>query len=160
MAGYDYLYKFEFGVIVRAREIGHCISEVAIKFGFSRATISRVYREYRESGKTSNLRHHSGRKKIMQERDQRRLTRIIKHGRRATLPQIAAEFNAGPSTSIIVRTIQRNILDIGFRSRRPTRVPLLTARHKALRLAWPRRHRHWTVDDWKHDAWFQSLVSY
>ncbi|GFT87999.1 transposable element Tcb2 transposase [Trichonephila clavipes] len=42
---------------------------------------------------------------------------------------------------------------MGFRSRRPTRVPLLTARHKALRLARPFQHRHWTVDDWKHVTW-------
>ncbi|GBN21129.1 hypothetical protein AVEN_249967-1 [Araneus ventricosus] len=68
MAGYQDLSEFERGVIVGAREIRHSISEVAIKFGFSRTTISRVYREYRESGKSSNLRHRCGRKKIMQER--------------------------------------------------------------------------------------------
>ncbi|GBL84664.1 hypothetical protein AVEN_191121-1 [Araneus ventricosus] len=61
MAGYQDLSEFERGVIVGAREMGHCISEVAMKFGFSRTTISRVYREYRESGKTSNLRHRCGR---------------------------------------------------------------------------------------------------
>ncbi|GBN72996.1 hypothetical protein AVEN_254669-1 [Araneus ventricosus] len=129
MAGYQDLSEFERGVIVGAREMGHSISEVAMKFGFSRTTNSRVYREYRESGKISNLRHRCGRKKIMQERDQRRLTRIIKRDRRATLPQIAADFNAGPSTSVSVRTIKRNIIDMGFRSRRPTRVPLMTARY-------------------------------
>ncbi|GFX74146.1 uncharacterized protein TNCV_2911791 [Trichonephila clavipes] len=58
-----------------------------------------------ESGQTSNLRHHCGRKKIMQERDQRRLTRIIKRDKRATLPQIAADFNPVPSTSVAMRTI-------------------------------------------------------
>ncbi|GFW96921.1 HTH_Tnp_Tc3_2 domain-containing protein [Trichonephila clavipes] len=89
----------------------------------------------------------------MQERDQRRLTNIIKRDRRAILPQIAADINAGPSTSVTVRTIQRNIISMGFRSRRPTRVPLLTARHKVLRLAWARQHRHWTVDYWKQIAW-------
>ncbi|GBM89978.1 hypothetical protein AVEN_41357-1 [Araneus ventricosus] len=67
----------------------------------------------------------------MHERDQRRLTRIIKCDRRATLPQIAADFNAGPSTSVSVRTIQRNIVDMGLRSRRPTPVPLMTARYYA-----------------------------
>ncbi|GBN82920.1 hypothetical protein AVEN_125326-1 [Araneus ventricosus] len=35
----------------------------------------------------------------------------------------------------------------------PTRVPLLTARHRALLLSWARQHYHWTVDDWKHVAW-------
>ncbi|GBM91641.1 hypothetical protein AVEN_107749-1 [Araneus ventricosus] len=118
--GYQDLSEFECGVIVGAREMGHSISEVAMKFGFSRATISRMYREYRESGKISNLRQRCGRKKIMQERGQRRLTRIIKRHRRAPLPQIAADFNAGSSTSVSVRTIQRNIIDMGFRSRRPS----------------------------------------
>ncbi|GFX22781.1 HTH_Tnp_Tc3_2 domain-containing protein [Trichonephila clavipes] len=74
----------------------------------------------------------------MQERDPQRLTRIIKIDRRATLPQIAADFNVGPSTSVTLRAIQRNIFDMDFRSQRSTRVLLLTARHKALRLAWDR----------------------
>ncbi|GBN00131.1 hypothetical protein AVEN_184306-1 [Araneus ventricosus] len=39
---------------------------------------------------------------------------------------------------------------MGSQSRRPTRVPLLTALHKALLLSWARQHYHWTVDDWKH----------
>ncbi|GBN41772.1 hypothetical protein AVEN_26682-1 [Araneus ventricosus] len=42
---------------------------------------------------------------------------------------------------------------MGSESRRPTRVPLFTARHKALLLSWARQHYHWTVDDWKHVAW-------
>ncbi|GBL98704.1 hypothetical protein AVEN_8610-1 [Araneus ventricosus] len=50
-AGYQDLSEFERGVIVGAREMGHSIPEVAMKFGFSRTTISRVYRDYRESGK-------------------------------------------------------------------------------------------------------------
>ncbi|GBN59851.1 hypothetical protein AVEN_111685-1 [Araneus ventricosus] len=42
---------------------------------------------------------------------------------------------------------------MGCQSRRPTRVPLLTALHKALLLSWARQHYHWTVDDWKHVTW-------
>ncbi|GFX68746.1 transposable element Tcb2 transposase [Trichonephila clavipes] len=99
---------FERGVKAGAREIGHSISEIAMKLGFSRTAISRVYREYQESSKTSNLRHLCGRKN-MQERDQRRLTRIIKRGRHATLPQIVTNFNADP-TSVTMRTIQRNFI--------------------------------------------------
>ncbi|GFU46866.1 HTH_Tnp_Tc3_2 domain-containing protein [Trichonephila clavipes] len=86
-------------------------------------------------------------KKNMQERDQLRLSRIIKRDKRATILQNVAAFNAGPSTSATMRTIQRNIFDMGFWNRRPTRVPLLTARHKALRLTKARQHRRWTVDD-------------
>ncbi|GBL80290.1 hypothetical protein AVEN_92216-1 [Araneus ventricosus] len=39
---------------------------------------------------------------------------------------------------------------MGSQSRRSTRVPLLTALHKALLLSWVRQHYHRTVDDWKH----------
>ncbi|GBN10173.1 hypothetical protein AVEN_253401-1 [Araneus ventricosus] len=42
---------------------------------------------------------------------------------------------------------------MGSQSLRPTRVPLLTARHTALLLSWPRQHYHWTVDNWKQVAW-------
>ncbi|GFX40068.1 HTH_Tnp_Tc3_2 domain-containing protein [Trichonephila clavipes] len=89
----------------------------------------------------------------MRERNQSRLTRTIKLDRRVTIPQIAADFNAGPPTSVTMRTIKRNIIDMGFWSRRPTLLPLLTARHKALLLAWARQQQHWTVYDWKHVVW-------
>ncbi|GBM00022.1 hypothetical protein AVEN_214099-1 [Araneus ventricosus] len=69
MAGYQDLSTFERGVIIGAREMGNNISEVAIKFVFSRTTISRVYREYRVSGKTSNFRHRCDRKKTLKELD-------------------------------------------------------------------------------------------
>ncbi|GBN89068.1 Transposable element Tc1 transposase [Araneus ventricosus] len=38
---------------------------------------------------------------------------------------------------------------MGLCSRHPTRVPLLTKRHRQLRLQWAREHRDWTMDEWK-----------
>ncbi|GBM66566.1 hypothetical protein AVEN_251981-1 [Araneus ventricosus] len=127
MAGYQDLSDFERGVIISAREMGHSISEVEMKFEFSRTTISRVYREYR--------------------------TRILKRDRRTILPHIAADFNDGASTSVSVRTVQRTVINMGSRSRSSTRAPLLIARHKALLLSCARQHYHWTADDWKHVTW-------
>ncbi|GFW93465.1 uncharacterized protein TNCV_46681 [Trichonephila clavipes] len=45
VAGYRDLSEFERGVIADSREMGHSISEVAMKFGFSCTIISRVYCE-------------------------------------------------------------------------------------------------------------------
>ena len=87
--------------------------------------------------------------------DQQGLKRIFQRDS-ATLLQIAADFNVGPSTSVSVWTIQQNIIKMGFWSQRIICVPLLTARHKALCLAWACQHRNWTVDDWKHVAWSQE----
>ncbi|GFU82398.1 HTH_Tnp_Tc3_2 domain-containing protein [Trichonephila clavipes] len=87
------------------------------------------------------------------------LARIIKRDRRATLSQIAADYNAGPSKSLTARTVQRNIIDMGFRNRRPTRVVLLIARYKAFHLAWTRQHRHCAVDTGNTMPGLTSLVS-
>ncbi|GBM28062.1 hypothetical protein AVEN_27449-1 [Araneus ventricosus] len=104
-AGYQDLSNFERGLIVGAREMGHIISEVAMKFGYSHTTISRVYHEYRVSGKTSNLRHRCDQQKTLKERDRRCLTRNLKRVRCATLPQIATHFNAGALRNVTVRTV-------------------------------------------------------
>lgn len=42
---------------------------------------------------------------------------------------------------------------MGFGSRRPTRIPLLNARHRAICFAWIRGHRKWTLEYWKRVAW-------
>ncbi|GBM93742.1 hypothetical protein AVEN_99076-1 [Araneus ventricosus] len=42
---------------------------------------------------------------------------------------------------------------MGLCSRRPTRVLLLTKRHRQLRLQWAREHRDWTMDEWKRVTW-------
>ncbi|GBM78534.1 hypothetical protein AVEN_244616-1 [Araneus ventricosus] len=67
MACFQDLSDFERGVIVGTREMGHSISEVAMKFGFSHTTASQVYREYRVSGKTSNFCHRRSRKKDLEK---------------------------------------------------------------------------------------------
>uniref|UniRef100_A0A6Q2XWL8 Transposase Tc1-like domain-containing protein n=1 Tax=Esox lucius TaxID=8010 RepID=A0A6Q2XWL8_ESOLU len=118
MASYHDLIDFQHGLIVGAREMGHSISEVEEKFGFSRTTVSRVYREYKNSGKTS-------------------------------------AFNAGPSTNISVRTVQRSLQDMSFRSQRPIGVPLMNTGPTATRLAWAQEHHHWTLD-WKQVAWSEE----
>ncbi|GFT22520.1 HTH_Tnp_Tc3_2 domain-containing protein [Trichonephila clavipes] len=40
-----------------------------------------------------------------------------------------------------------------FGSRRPTRVPLLNARHRVEHLARVRENRDWSVKDWQRVAW-------
>ncbi|GBL88685.1 hypothetical protein AVEN_195668-1 [Araneus ventricosus] len=42
---------------------------------------------------------------------------------------------------------------MGFGSRRPTRVPLLNARHRAALLARAREHRERTLEDWERVVW-------
>ncbi len=42
---------------------------------------------------------------------------------------------------------------MGYSSRRPHRVPLLSAKNRKRRLQFTQAHQNWTIEDWKNVAW-------
>ncbi len=42
---------------------------------------------------------------------------------------------------------------MGYSSRRPHRVPLLSAKNRTRRLQFTQVHQNWTIEDWKNVAW-------
>ncbi len=73
------------GMVVGARRAGLSISETADLRGFSRTTISGVYREWSEKEKISSEWQFSGRKCPVDARGQRRMTRLVRDDRKATV---------------------------------------------------------------------------
>ncbi|GBM03927.1 hypothetical protein AVEN_185420-1 [Araneus ventricosus] len=67
----------------------------------------------------------------LNERGARRLSPIVRSQRSQTLAQITTQLNQGASLTVFKRTVQRSLHRMGFESHRPTRVPLLNARHRA-----------------------------
>ncbi len=85
-------------MVVGARRAGLSISETADLLVFSHTTISRVYREWSEKEKISSE------KCLVDVRGQRRMGRLVRDDRKATVTQITTRYNQGMQNTISEHT--------------------------------------------------------
>ncbi len=84
---------------------------------------------------------------------QSRMGRLVRDDRKATVTQITTRYNQGIQHTISECTKCRTLKQMGNSSRRPQRVPLLSAKNRKRRLQFALAHQNWTIVDWKNIAW-------
>ncbi len=134
------LSDFERGMVVGARRAGLSISKTADLLGFSCTIISRVYREWSEKEKISSEQQLCGQICLVDVRGQRRMNRLVRDDRKATVTQITTRYNQDMQNTISERTTHRTLKQMGSSSRRPHRVPLLSAKNRKRRLQFTLAH--------------------
>ncbi len=69
------------------------------------------------------------------------------------LTQITTRYNQVMQKTISEHTTHRTLKQMGNSSRRPHRVPLLSAKNRKRRIQFIQAHQNWTIEDWKNIAW-------
>ncbi len=79
--------------------------------------------------------------------------RPVRDDRKATVTQITTCYHQGKQNTISEHTTCRTLKQMGNSSRRPHRVPLLSAKNWKWRQKFAHAHQNWTIEDWKNVAW-------
>ncbi len=103
------LIDFECGMFVGARRAGLSISNTADLLGFHAQPSLEVYREWSEKEKISSEQQLCGRKCLVDVRGQRRMGRLVRDDRKATVTQITTRYNQGMHNNISECTTHRTL---------------------------------------------------
>jgi len=82
----------EKGVIIGCRLSGKSIREIAVITGHPKSTVGNIVKRYEKEGHVNNQ-SREGRPQLMNERDKRRLVRVVVQNRHKSFSQIAAAYN-------------------------------------------------------------------
>ncbi len=87
------------------------------------------------------------RKFLVDVRGQRRMGRLIRDDRNATVTQITTRYNQGMQNIISECTTRRTLKQMCYSSRRPHRVPLLSAKNRKRSIQFTQVHQNWKIED-------------
>ena len=143
-----YLSEVEQATIVGMSKGGMSMTQILAEVGRPKATVSRVLKRYHERG-TLGPADKCGRPRKLTDANVRILKRELMKNRRVPLAELAGNM----STQVCVRTLQKEVHELGINSRIAVKKSFLNTKHTAERLAFAREYLDWTIEDWNNVIW-------
>lgn len=108
----------------------------------------RTLRRKQETGLNTS-RHRSGRPRVTSKSEDKFICVQSKRLRTCTAPEIREELNTIREKLVSVTTVQRRLRDHGLKGCIAARKPLLHKQNKVKRLQWAKKHKNWSINQWK-----------
>lgn len=146
----------EYRLIIELREKGRTLKSIGKQLKCSKNTVWATINRLKKTG-SCLPRERVAKKKLMSQSDDHYVKLCSKRDRRKTLPVITQEFNLGrvamKQSPVSKSTIRRSLLRMKMKGRVAAKKPLLRKENVRKRLAFCKKHRHWTEDQWRKVLW-------
>ena len=130
-------------------ECGMPSRDIASKVKVSQMTVLRVIKRFEDTGSMSPKRKGKcGRKRKTSKREDAFLLRQSKFDPKKTSVDLRKDL-AAVGVDISTSLVRYRLLEAGRKARRPAKKQLLTEKMRQKRLAWSRKYKDWSVEDWK-----------
>ena len=128
---------------------GHTERDIDAKLRCSKTAVNNAITKFNADG-TFHDRKRSGRPRKTAPREDRTMRLIVLRSPKSSCKKILCASLRFKGTAISSSTVSRRLSkEFGLKSHKPARKPRLTPVMKKKRLDFARRHRHWTLAEWK-----------
>lgn len=131
-------------MIVELFQKGFSRRKIGEVLNIPKSTVIDTVRKFLTSGSVEN-KPRSGRPALVKERAYRKLERIVKTNRRASLSDITLKFNEQNPDPVTKRCIQHHLHKHGYNRRVCKKKVVVREVNRRKRLSWCKEKRHWTV---------------
>lgn len=122
--------------------------EIGERYGISQNAVSSILKRYRETG-SIEVAKRSGRPRKTTPRVDNMMKREVKKHPFASASEVKSAL-APALDHMALRTVRHRLQkDLDMPVKTPRKKPLLTEKARKKRLAWCRKYRNWTAEEWK-----------
>lgn len=134
------------------RKVGNSIGKIAQIVGVSKNGVQTTLARFAQTKSHSDQKR-SGRPRKTAATDDRYIVRLSNRDRFKSPSEIRTEVNETLDAPISTNTVKKRLREAGYFGRVAVKKPLLKPEHRRKRLKFARKHRNWTMEQWKSVLW-------